>query len=182
MIKKSILTILAFTTLVSAQSFSYTEYVRVSQAKPHYERTTERIPYQECYDERVRINRAYSSNQNAYNQQQQVVGAVLGGAVGGAIGHQIGKGKGNDIATVGGAILGTIVGGNMANQGASSPQRVYQEPQFQTQRKCVTKYRESRGVSRITGYENIAYYKGHKIVKYSDQRLSTIPVTVTISY
>ena len=167
-------------TVANAESFSFTQNISVSESHPQYERTSERIPYQECYDKRVRVQRAYGGGVDTMNQDQ-VAASVLGGAVGGVLGHQIGKGKGKDVATIGGAILGTIVGGNMAQQHAQQ-QRVYQEPAYQTKRECVTKYRQSRAQSRLVGYENIAYYKGRRIVKISDRPLRTIPVTVTVSY
>ena len=176
--KKTILTILTLSSLLSAESFTYTEYVSVSSSKPRYQTTSQRVPYQECYDERVRVNRAYGGG--GYDDRDRVAASVLGGAIGGVLGHQIGKGKGKDAATIGGAILGTIVGGKMAEQ--HSAQRVYSVPQYQTRRRCVTKYRVTRGVSELVGYENIAYYHGRKIVKFSDQPLSTIPITITVSY
>ena len=177
--KKSILTILAVATLANAESFSFTEYVNVSSAQPQYDRVSQQVPYQECRDERVRVSSAYS-NSSRYNDSDRVAASVLGGTIGGVIGHQIGRGKGNDIATVGGAILGTIVGGNMAS--SNQQQRAYQEPQYQTKRNCTTKYRRSQTTSRLTGYNNIAYYKGKRIEKFSNQRLSSIPITVTIDY
>jgi uncharacterized protein YcfJ len=176
--KKGFLAIFALSSLLSAESLVFTEYVSVSNSQPQYERVSERIPYQECVDERVRVNRAYSNNR--YNESDRVAASVLGGTIGGVIGHQIGKGKGNDVATVGGAILGTIVGGNMAHP--NQRQSVYQEPEYQTRRNCTTKYRSTGTKSRLTGYKNIAYYKGKKIVKYSNERLSSIPITVTIDY
>jgi uncharacterized protein YcfJ len=175
--KKRLLTILAVATFANAQSYSFTEYVNVSNVKPQYERVSEQIPYQECRDERVRVSSAYD---NRYNDSDRVAASVLGGTIGGVIGHQIGKGKGNDVATVGGAILGTIVGGNMAS--SNQQQRAYQEPQYQTKRNCTTKYRQSQTRSRLIGYNNIGYYKGKRIEKFSNQRLSSIPITVTIDY
>lgn len=38
------------------------------------------------------------------------VGAVLGGVVGGLVGHQIGGGRGNTVATIGGAVAGALAG------------------------------------------------------------------------
>jgi uncharacterized protein YcfJ len=175
--KKRLLTFLVASTLANAESYTFTEYVNVSKVQPQYERVSEQIPYQECRDERVRVNSAYD---NRYNDSDRVAASVLGGTIGGVIGHQIGKGKGKDVATVGGAILGTIVGGNMAN--SNQQQRAYQEPRYQTKRNCVTKYRRSQSKSRLVGYNNIGYYKGKRIEKFSNQRLSSIPVTVTIEY
>ena len=169
--RRSMLLLGVLTTLLSAESFSYTEYVRVSSSIAQYEKVQERVPYQECYDRRVR---AYDSR---VREHDKVVGSILGGAIGGAIGHQIGEGKGNDIATVGGAILGTIVGGNAVEERYGA-----YEPEYRTKRECVTKYRYEGVRRRFVGYKNIAYYHGRKIVKFSNEKLSTIPITVTISY
>ena len=38
------------------------------------------------------------------------VGAVLGGVVGGLLGHQVGGGRGNTVATIGGAVAGAMAG------------------------------------------------------------------------
>jgi len=44
---------------------------------------------------------------------RDVIGAILGGAVGAAAGSQFGKGDGRTLATLGGAIVGVLVGGNL---------------------------------------------------------------------
>ncbi len=169
--KLKFLSLLAAATLMQAETMQFTEYVHVSSSTPEYETTHQRVPYQECYDEQVPVSRSNTGNSN-------VAGSVIGGTIGGVLGHQVGAGKGNDAATIGGAILGTIVGGNTIganNQG-------YNQPQYQTRRNCVTKYRESRGVREFVGYKNVAYYKGKKIVKYSNEKLKSIPITVTIDF
>lgn len=42
--------------------------------------------------------------------QASGVGAVLGGVVGGLLGHQVGGGRGNTVATIGGAVAGAMAG------------------------------------------------------------------------
>ena len=42
-----------------------------------------------------------------------VPGAVIGAVIGGVLGHQVGSGRGNDIATVGGAAAGGFAGANV---------------------------------------------------------------------
>ncbi len=42
--------------------------------------------------------------------QPSGVGAVLGGGVGGLLGHQVGGGRGNTVATIGGAVAGAMAG------------------------------------------------------------------------
>lgn len=56
-----------------------------------------------------------------------IIGGILGGAIGGVIGNQFGGGDGKTAATIGGAVIGTIIGsggnsrsyndGSYANQG-----------------------------------------------------------------
>ena len=52
-------------------------------------------------------------------------GAVIGGLTGGLLGNTIGNGSGKIIATVGGAILGTLVGSELAGgtHAHNQPQR-----------------------------------------------------------
>ena len=48
--------------------------------------------------------------------QGSAVGVITGGVIGGVLGNQVGKGKGRDLATVGGAVLG---GGARAKGGVA---------------------------------------------------------------
>ncbi len=168
--KLKLLSLLALASLLPAETLQFTEYVSVNSSTPEYQTVSQQVPYQECYDARVAVATPRRSNDN-------IAGSILGGAIGGAIGHQIGEGQGKDIATVGGAILGTIVGGNGFD---TQPRRI--QNSYETQRRCVTKYRQSPAQRQLTGYKNIAYYKGKQIVKYSNERLHSIPITVTIDY
>jgi uncharacterized protein YcfJ len=161
------------TTILNAQQISYVEHIRVTNSTPSYENVITRVPHQECYDQRVPVT--YSSG--GY-QQNNSGAAIVGGILGGVLGHQIGGGHGKDIATVGGAILGTFVGQNAA---IANNQTYQSTSNYETRRNCVTKYSE-RSERKFMGYKNVAYYKGRKIVKYSDRQLSTIPITVTVSY
>ena len=168
--KLKLLSLLALASLLNAETLQFTEYLSVNSATPEYQMTQQRVPYQECYDQQVAVS-------NPVRQNQNVAGSIIAGAIGGVIGHQIGEGQGKDIATVGGAILGTIVGGNSMGR---HPQQA--QSHYESRRNCVTKYRESRSQREFVGYKNVAYYKGKKIVKYSNERLSSIPITVTIDY
>lgn len=165
--KLKLLSLLALASFVNAETVQFTEYLSVRSCTPEYQIVQVREPYQECYDERIPLS----------NGSNNIGGSILGGIVGGVIGHQIGEGKGNDIATVGGAILGTIVGQNSLDENHR-----YTKPQYKRGRNCITKYHESRRKRQFIGYKNIAYYKGKKIVKYTNEKLSSIPITVTIDY
>ncbi len=149
-----------------AQSFSYTESVKVEKSEPVYRTITKRVPYQECWDEEVPVSNSGNSG-NA--------GALIGGVAGGVLGHQVGKGGGKTAATIGGAILGTIVGKNLSDNSNSN------QVEYRKVRRCRTRYNESQETIK-SGYKNIAYYNGQKIIKYSSRPLSNIRVNVTISY
>jgi len=169
--KRLVLILVLLGASLHAEQTSFTEYAQVVSSTPSYENVITRVPHQECYDEQVPVtyyDGGYRNDSGA---------AIVGGVIGGVLGHQIGGGHGKDAATIGGAILGTFVGQNAAQ----ANQRVYQSSNYETRRRCTTKYTE-RTERKFMGYKNVAYYKGHKIVKYSDRALSSIPVTVTISY
>lgn len=155
-------------TALSAESFSTTEYINVTNSIPAYATINEDIPSERCQDVKEQIS---SGTQNA-----DVVGAVAGGALGGVLGHNVGGGKGKTAATVGGAIIGVLAGQNIGSK--------YNTPQndsYRIVRKCETVYTtKSRNV--ISGYTNIAKLKGQEIRIESDQPLKKIPITVTYSY
>ena len=155
---------------IQAETFQFREYISVDSSNPEYEILHQRVPYQECYYERLLVHGHHRNSSN-------IAGSILGGAIGGVVGHQIGEGKGNDIATVGGAILGTIVGGNSIESNQH-----YREPRYKIRHNCVTKYHKKRAKRHFIGYKNIGYYKGKKIIKYANRRLTSIPVTVTIDF
>lgn len=153
---------------LSAESFSTTEYLKVSNSIPIYDSVNEDVPSEQCQDVREEVQ---SGTQNA-----DVVGAVAGGAIGGVLGHQVGGGKGKTAATVGGAILGVLAGQNIGSK--------YNTPQgdsYRVVRKCQTVY-TTRSRKVLSGYTNIAKLKGQEIRIESDQPLKQIPVTVTYSY
>jgi uncharacterized protein YcfJ len=66
-------------------------------------------PEQRCWVERERV----VQNRDGAN----VPGAVLGAVLGGILGHQIGGGRGQDIATAGGAVAGAAIGANTGRGG-----------------------------------------------------------------
>jgi uncharacterized protein YcfJ len=174
---KKLLSLVALTTFLQAETMQFTEYVAVSSTTPQYETVSQSIPYQECTNVQVPVQQV---SQRTYHDN--VAGSVIGGAIGGILGHQVGRGKGKDAATIGGAILGTIVGGNTIGANHRDYQPAYQPISYERRQNCTTRYRQTQAHRELTGYENVAYYKGKRIVKYSNQRLSSIPVTVTIDY
>ncbi|NOX14618.1 MAG: glycine zipper 2TM domain-containing protein [Epsilonproteobacteria bacterium] len=162
---------------LSAQAgfFTMNEYVKVEKSKPKYENVTRRTPYEECRDERVPVKRNY----NRRDRRDNGLGTLIGGVAGGILGNQIGGGRGKTVATIGGAILGSIVGNNLSNRNYND--NSYSYTVYETRRKCTTRYNERRE-RKFVGYKNIGFYKGKKIVKYSQKRLNYIPITITINY
>jgi uncharacterized protein YcfJ len=53
---------------------------------------------------------------NMTPEQQRLTGQVAGGVAGAAIGSRFGGGSGQIVATGAGAVLGTVVGGNLATK------------------------------------------------------------------
>jgi uncharacterized protein YcfJ len=154
---------------VMADSFSSVEYVKVNQSIPIMSTIQEQVPNEKCYD----VQEQVSSGSSGGNS---VVGAVAGGALGGVLGHQIGGGTGKTVATVGGAILGTLAGQNVANNyGANTP------ASYRTVRRCET-VNTVRSRQVLSGYTNIAKFKGKEITVESNEPLKQIPVTITYSY
>ena len=173
---KKIIAILTLSLIaLQAESFTITDRVRVSQSEPAYQNITKRIPYQECWDEQIPVRHGGSGGNN-----QNVIGTIIGGAGGGVLGHQIGGGTGKTAATIGGAIIGSLLGGKYIGDGS---QNRSEDPYttYETKRRCNTKYSEQKE-SKFIGYKNIAHYKGETIIKISQRKLRYIPVTVTVSY
>ncbi len=151
-----------------AESIQFSDSIPVIKSEPVYKIVTKRTPYQECWDEQVPASSRVNND--------GTMGALIGGVAGGILGHQVGGGRGKTAATVGGAIIGTLVGKNLADKGNNQPTATYR-----TQRKCVTKYNETQE-ERFVGYKNIGNYKGKTIIKYSNKPLRRIRLFVSVSY
>jgi len=162
------LAILCAGSAVMADGFSSVEYVKVNQSIPIMSTIQEQVPSEKCYDVQEQVSSGSGGN--------SIVGAVAGGAIGGVLGHQIGGGKGKTVATVGGAILGTLAGQNVANNyGGNSPAT------YRNVRRCET-VNTVRSRQVLSGYTNIAKFRGKEITVESDEPLKQIPVTITYSY
>ncbi len=170
-----ILVLVASTLIAQANSFTLTDYVKVEKSKPKYENVIRRTPYEECWDERVPVRRGYRQRGRSNNG----VGALIGGVAGGILGHQVGGGRGKTVATIGGAIIGSIVGNNLSNRNYND--NSYEYTTYKTKRRCKTRYDESTQ-RKFVGYKNTGYYKGKKIVKFSQRKLNYIPINITIEY
>jgi uncharacterized protein YcfJ len=172
MLKQNFIPLLALmalgSTAVSAESFSTVEYVDVIRSTPVYSTIQEEIPSQKCYDVQQQVSSGGTNN--------DVIGAVVGGALGGVLGHNVGGGSGKTAATVGGAVLGTLAGQNVGSKYNTPANSTYQ-----TVRKCET-VTTIRSRQVLSGYTNVAKYKGKEISVDSDQPMKQIPVTATYSY
>ncbi|PZP55240.1 MAG: hypothetical protein DI586_07490 [Micavibrio aeruginosavorus] len=82
------------------------------------DKKVEKVAVKKTTNEQISWN---GQNQQPQPQPQQVkkcddgniVGAAIGAAGGGLVGNQFGKGKGNDLATIGGIIVGGTAGHQM---------------------------------------------------------------------
>lgn len=84
---------------------------------------------------------------------QDVMGGLVGGAIGGVIGNQFGGGSGKTAATIGGAVLGTMIG--------SSDQRGY----------TGNNYRPYNTYSGYNGYTTREVYREDPQVVYTQSRV-----------
>lgn len=164
-----LITFLLAASAASGESFTMTEYVNVTKSTPIYSTIQEEVPQEKCYDVKEQVSSGGGGNGD-------VIGAVVGGALGGVLGNQVGGGKGKTAATVGGAVLGTLAGQNVGSK-YNTPTN----PTYQVVRRCETVMSyKSRQV--LSGYQNIAKFKGKEIIVESDSPLKQIPITVTYSY
>jgi len=69
---------------------------------------------QECWNPRAGHYEALRDPEN-HSDKKNIAGTVIGGVLGGVLGHQVGSGRGNDVATVGGAALGAYAGNRVEN-------------------------------------------------------------------
>jgi uncharacterized protein YcfJ len=86
-------------------------------------------------------------------------GAVIGGIAGGVLGHQIGSGRGNTLATIGGAAGGAYVGHQVEKK--SKTRTVY-----------VVRVRMDDGRDRSFDYSSEPAFAPGDRVKVSDRKLS----------
>jgi len=169
------ITLLLTTALLTLQagSFTITDEVKVKRSKPIYKTITKRVPYQECWNEEVPVRR-YN---NSYESSSNPLGVIIGGVAGGIIGNQVGGGRGKDLATVGGALIGSFVGHNLSKRGHKRNSYT----SYETQRRCITRYSTSEK-EKFIGYKNVGFYRGKKITKISNRRLSYIHINIRINY
>lgn len=168
---------LLFGILLNAQDLqNSTVYVKVVKSDAVFQNVMQKIPHQECHYEDVLVRRHFSQPKEDYSG----LGVVLGGIAGGVLGHQIGGGSGKALSTVTGTVLGGVLGGSIANQPSSSHQNT-PNSSYKREKVCKTTYIQVMQ-NTLVGYNNIGYYNGQKIVKFSPTRLENIAITTRVSY
>lgn len=128
---------------------------------------SERIPYETCREERVRV----VEQRPGIAVMPTIVGAVLGGAAGNILGRNSSK---DDVITGAGAVLGATV----ANQRSQRQRR--NDGYYVTEDVCTTEY-ELRERERTDGYR-VSYRYGESVYETRMQREpgATIPVRVRL--
>ncbi len=114
--RKNLILIIIGAIALIAVTAGASAYVTRDVMKP--EKKVEKVATKKTTSEQISWN---ESRQQAQPQPQQVkkcddgniVGAGIGAAAGGLVGNQFGKGKGNDLATIGGIIVGGTAGHQM---------------------------------------------------------------------
>jgi len=151
--------------VLNASAFTLHEESKVIITTPVYKTITIKTPYEECWEEKIQVIQEKSTN---------TLGQLIGGITGGILGNQIGGGNGKTVATIGGAVAGTVVGNNLSKNTQSNTS-------YETVKKCITKY-NTEVEERLIGYNNIANYKGQRIEKFSETKLTMIQIQVHINY
>ncbi len=151
---------------------THTKYVKVEKYVRVYDDVYEDIPYEDCYDKKVKI---YEQNQ-APNPGAVIVGSVVGGLLGNKLSRKSHHRFNRRAATIGGVALGGVLGGAL-----SSKHQRKDSNSYEIKRVCERKYRQQKR-RVLAGYDNIGYYDGMEIVKFSTQKLRQIPVRISIDY
>ena len=92
-----------------------------------------------------------------HSHTQQHNGAIVGAVVGGLIGNRVASDH-KPLHTVGGAVTGAIIGAQLNRHPSRSSKHCKHVEQ------------------RLSGYKNIAYWRGEKIVRISDRPLKRIRI------
>ena len=172
--KTSILAIIALTTTLIGESFSYTEKATVAYSEPIYKTKTVRIPVRDCYEREVPIERP--------RQDRNSIGldTIIGGVIGVAAGNQV-NGKHRGAAKVIGGLGGALFANNVFRDNDDDYSGGYQT---KTIEECKTTYRSVKE-EYLYGYRLTLNYKNRTLNKVSkvDKSIgSTVNVRVSINY
>ena len=97
-------------------------------------------PEQRCWVEREQVSQQAPATSN-------VPAAIAGALIGGILGHQVGGGRGQDLATVGGAIAGGAIGTTIGRDGRPT------RNQTQDVQRCTSVPSQNRAALWDVGYE-----------------------------
>lgn len=180
--KKILLILSLLSTYSFSESYSFTQKVKVEHYQPVYNIVEQKNPYKTCYVKKVKIpgnTIIYDENYDRMHDDQ-VAGSIVGGVIGGVLGNQIGKGTGKKVATVGGAVLGSIIGNNAASN-THKPKFLRMPDRYKYENICETHYKTERK-RLLSGYYNIAHFKGRILKKFSNRKLKYITLHVNVNY
>lgn len=113
-------------TLAGCAQPGYNGYGNYNNAPPNtgYQdpnQSTYQAPAGSVFTGRVESIEPINSTQGSSG----LLGTVIGGAAGGLLGHQIGGGRGQTVATIGGAVAGAVAGNQIEKRAGSNTQTVY---------------------------------------------------------
>ena len=153
-----------------ADSRSTTIHAPVESVQPLVEIVTERIPYESCRTERVRV---VERRPSMGTTMPTLVGGLVGGTVGRVIGH---NSSNRGLITGVGAAVGAAVGHNSATRDYRNHDREY----YDTEEICSVEY-ELRERERSNGYR-VSYRFGDNIYTTHTRTEpgETIPVRVRL--
>lgn len=136
------------------------DYARVVNVEPIFESYQVSEPVEQCYEERVPVQRHAH-----HSQKQSRTPEILGAIVGAAVGRQFGGGRGKDVATVAGAVLGGSIGRDIKNNSRDRyasgryGNEYYRGAQYQTVSRCdVTQVLRTQ--EQVVGYDVSYEYQG----------------------
>lgn len=125
--------------------YHHTQYAKVVDARPVYERVSQQVPRDYCEAETV----AYRTG-----GRDSHTGTILGGLIGAAIGNELGHSRRNkDVGMVAGGLLGASIGRDLSRNNNGSSIRYREEQVCHT--RYTTEYRE-----RLVGYDVTYRYQG----------------------
>ncbi|MEM7195992.1 MAG: glycine zipper 2TM domain-containing protein [Pseudomonadota bacterium] len=135
----------------------------VISAYPVYETVRINTPYERCWDEAVQVQSRASQSRTP---------EILGAIVGAAVGRNFGSGRGQDVATVAGAVLGGSIGRDVKHRRSGS-RTVYQK-------RCET-VDNYKSEERLQGYDVTYQYNGDTYTTFTDHDPGeTIKVSVNV--
>lgn len=133
----------------------YTDEARVINTVPVYKEVRVETPRRECWQETT-------THYNAPRRGKSITAELLGGIVGGAVGHQFGSGRGQDLATV----VGAVLGGSVAHDIERKHYAKRDSYPVTTERcKVVNDYYTEE---RLSGYRVTYEYDGRQYTTHTD--------------